>query len=192
MLDKKYWEDRYRNNDAPWDASAITTPIKEYIDSLINKNQKILIPGAGNGHEFEYLINLGFTNVYMLDIAEQPLKNAAQRMPHIPDDRFIFGDFFLHEEKYDLIIEQTFFCALSPELREAYVKQMHHLLTPGGTLAGVMFNFPLTEQGPPFGGSPEEYTRRFSPYFDIEKMETAHNSIKPRDGRELFVIFKKK
>jgi SAM-dependent methyltransferase len=192
MLDKKYWEDRYLNDDAPWDASAITTPIKEYIDSLTNKNQKILIPGAGNGHEFEYLINLGFTNVYMLDIAEQPLKNAAQRMPHILADRFIFGDFFLHEEKYDLIIEQTFFCALSPELREAYVKQMHHLLTPDGTLAGLMFNFPLTEQGPPFGGSPEEYTQRFSPLFNIEKMETAYNSIKPRDGRELFVIFKKK
>ena len=165
---------------------------REYIDSLINKDQKILIPGAGNGHEFEYLVNLGFTNVYMLDIAEQPLKNAAQRMPIVPADRFIFGDFFQHKENYDLIIEQTFFCALSPELREAYVKQMHHLLTPGGTLAGLMFNFPLTEQGPPFGGSPEEYTQRFSLYFEIEKMETAHNSIKPRDGRELFVIFKKK
>lgn len=192
MLDKKYWEDRYLNDDAPWDASAITTPIKEYIDRLTDKDQKILIPGAGNGHEFEYLISLGFANVYMLDIAEQPLKNAAQRMPNVPTDRFILGDFFQHEQKYDLILEQTFFCALSPELREAYVTQMHRLLTTDGTLAGLMFNFPLTEQGPPFGGSPEEYIERFSLYFNIEKMEPAHNSIKPRDGKELFVIFKNK
>lgn len=192
MLNKQYWEDRYDNNDAPWDAGNITTPIRDFIDTLANKDLKILVPGAGNGHEFEYLVNLGFTNAYMLDIAEQPLKNAAARMTQVPADRFIFGDFFQHEEKYDLIIEQTFYCALNPELRDAYVNRIHHLLVPNGTLAGLMFNFPLTEQGPPFGGSVEEYTARFSSYFNIKKMEPAHNSIKPRDGRELFVIFEKK
>lgn len=192
MLDKNYWEGRYMNDDAPWDASGVTTPIKDFIDTLTDKNLTILVPGAGNGHEFEYLVNNGFTNVYMLDIAEQPLKNAAGRMPQVTADRFIFGDFFQHEAQYDLVIEQTFFCALSPELRDAYVTQMHRLLKPGGTLAGLMFNFPLTEAGPPFGGSHEEYTARFSPYFNIRKMEPAHNSIKPRDGRELFVIFEKK
>ncbi|MFP5436592.1 MAG: methyltransferase [Bacteroidia bacterium] len=192
MLDKKYWESRYSNDNAPWDAAVITTPIKGFIDSLADKNQKILVPGAGNGHEFEYLVNSGFTNAYMLDIAEQPLKNAARRMPHVPADRFILADFFKHKAQYDLIIEQTFFCALHPELRDAYVTQMHYLLAPGGILAGLMFNFPLTETGPPFGGSPEEYTARFIPYFGIRKMEPAYNSIKPRHGRELFVIFEKK
>lgn len=192
MLDKKYWEDRYLNNDAPWDTGNITTPIKNFIDSRTQKDLKILVPGAGNGHEFEYLVHHGFTNVYMLDIAGSPLQNAARRMPGVPADRFVLGDFFQHEETYDLIIEQTFFCALNPELRDAYVLRMHHLLKPGGILAGLMFNFPLTQDGPPFGGSIAEYTQRFGPYFTIKKMEPSYNSIKPRNGRELFVIFEKK
>ena len=49
-----YWEERYQKGETGWDAGKITTPIKEYIDQLTNKNLKILIPGAGNGYEFDY------------------------------------------------------------------------------------------------------------------------------------------
>jgi hypothetical protein len=45
---------------------------------------------------------------------------------------------------------------------------------------------------PPFGGSREEYRRRFSPFFNILEMETAQNSIKPREGREVFIKMEKK
>lgn len=191
-LNKTYWENRYQNDDAPWDASGVTAPIKTFIDTLTDTSLRILVPGAGNGHEFEYLISQGFSNAFMLDIAETPLKNAAERLPHLAKEHFIHADFFTHEAEYDLIIEQTFFCALPPELRDAYVLQMHKLLAPGGRIAGLLFNFPLTEDGPPFGGSPEEYTQRFSPLFNIKTMETAANSIKPRQDRELFIIFEKK
>lgn len=191
-LNKTYWENRYKNGDAPWDASGVTTPIKNFIDNLTDTSLRVLVPGAGNGHEFEYLISRDFTNAYMLDIAETPLKNAAERLPQLPEAHFIHTDFFTHQAEYDLIIEQTFFCALPPELRDDYVTKMHNLLAPGGILAGLLFNFPLTEEGPPFGGSPEEYTQRFSHLFTIKTMEPAANSIKPRQDRELFIIFEKK
>jgi hypothetical protein len=99
----------------------------------------------------------------------------------------ILGDFFEHKGQYDLVIEQTFFCALIPELRSAYVKKMNQLLATKGELCGVMFNHPLTEQGPPFGGSVEEYQDYFEPYFEIETLEPCKNSIKPRLGNELWV-----
>ena len=38
-----YWEKRYQKGETGWDAGQITTPIKEYIDQLTNKNLKILI-----------------------------------------------------------------------------------------------------------------------------------------------------
>jgi len=192
MLDKNYWENRYQSGETGWDAGRVTTPIKTFIDSLTHKEQKILVPGAGNGHEYEYLIQQGFTNAYMLDIVLAPLQNAAARLPQVPAEHFIHGDFFSHTGAYDLIIEQTFFCAINPELRDAYVSQMHKLLQPGGILAGLMFCFPLTAEGPPFGGSIAEYEQRFSTLFNIKKMEPAYNSIKPRQDRELFVIFEKK
>lgn len=191
-FDKEYWEQRYAQQQTGWDAGTVTTPIKEYADSLANKKASILVPGAGNGHEFEYLIENGFTNSYVLDIAEAPLNNIRTRLPRVAEGNILQGDFFEHEGQYDLILEQTFFCALHPSLREAYVAKMHELLHMGGILAGLLFDFPFTEQGPPFGGSIAEYRELFAPYFALKTLEPAYNSIKPRAGKELFFIFEKK
>lgn len=192
ILNQTYWEERYKNDQAPWDAGTITPPIKDYTDQLTDKTMRILVPGAGNGHEFEYLVQQGFDNAVMLDIAREPLENAAKRLPELDEKRLIHTDFFKHTGSYDLIIEQTFFCALPPELREAYVQRMYNLLATGGKLAGLLFDFPLTEEGPPFGGSREEYISLFSNLFKITMLHRAYNSIKPRADRELFFIFEKK
>jgi len=191
QLNKTYWEKRYQENNIGWDAGAVTTPIKEYIDQLIDKNIKILIPGAGNAHEAEYLWNSGFKNIYVLDIVQEPLDNLKSRIPDFPSEQLILGDFFDLNDSYDLILEQTFFCALNPNLREKYATQMNRLLHANGKLAGVLFNFPLTEDGPPFGGDYETYFSVFNPIFAIKKLEACYNSIKPRAGKEFFILLEK-
>ena len=191
-LTNDYWENRYLTNEIGWDVGEITTPLKEYINQINSKDLKILIPGAGNSYEFEYLINQGFSNVTVLDFAKTPIENIKKKFPNINPKQIIHSDFFEHEASYDLILEQTFFCALDPELRKNYAKKMSRLLNPNGKLFGLLFQFPLTEVGPPFGGSIEAYIDLFSPYFNILKLETAYNSIKPRQGNELFFIFEKK
>jgi methyl halide transferase len=191
-LNSSYWEERYKNNEIGWDLGTISTPLKVYIDQIKDKSIKILIPGAGNSYEFDYLIENGFKNVFVLDFAQSPLNSILKRVPKCNPNQLIKSDFFEHENKYDLIIEQTFFCALEPSLRKDYVQKMKELLNPNGKLAGLLFQFPLTEVGPPFGGSKEEYISLFESDFNIKKMDTAHNSIKPREGNELFFIFTKK
>lgn len=191
-LNKEYWSFRYHQNDVPWDAGMITTPIKEYINQLQNKDLKILIPGVGNGHELNYLFVNGFKNVYGLDISEEPIANFIKNNPDFPEAQLIVDDFFNHTEQYDLIIEQTFFCALNTDLRPLYVSRMNQLLNKNGKLAGVLFSFPLTEKGPPFGGSKEEYQELFSGSFLIKTLASCYNSIKPRKNNEFFIIFNKK
>ncbi|NND80693.1 MAG: methyltransferase domain-containing protein [Maribacter sp.] len=191
-LNKKFWDDKYANNKLGWDIGYISTPLKTYIDQLNTKNLKILIPGAGNGYEVEYLFNSGFTAVYVIDIAKQPLDNLKKRIPDFPEDHLLHIDFFdLQESNFDLILEQTFFCALDSCLRKSYALKMHELLRMNGKLAGLFFDFPLIEKGPPFGGDMDEYKKLFHPYFKIRKLERAYNSIKPRHGNELFFIFEK-
>ncbi|AWM12813.1 methyltransferase domain-containing protein [Flavobacterium sp. NRK F10] len=189
-LNSDYWENRYLNNDIGWDTGGITTPLKEYIDQIDNKELKILIPGAGNGHEFNYLIQNGFRNTFVVDLAPTPLKRISDLHPDY-SHQIIQGNFFDHQGQYDLILEQTFFCALNPDLRKDYVSKMHSLLNQNGKIAGLLFQFPLTEDGPPFGGSKEEYLDLFCNHFMIKTLENANNSIKPRAGRELFIIFEK-
>jgi hypothetical protein len=191
-LTSEFWEERYQRGEDKWNVGEISTPIKEYIDQITDKNIKILIPGAGNGYEFEYLIKKGFKNSFVVDYAATPLENIKKRIPNLNENQIINSDFFELEGKYDLIIEQTFFCALNPELREDYVRKMKSILNPKGKIAGLLFQFPLTAEGPPFGGSNEEYIALFKKDFNIVTMKTAYNSISPRKNKELFVIFEKK
>ena len=191
-LTSEFWEERYQRGEDKWNVGEISTPIKEYIDQITDKKIKILIPGAGNGYEFEYLIKNGFKNSVVVDYASTPLENIKKRIPDLYENQVINSDFFELEGNFDLIIEQTFFCALNPELREDYVRKMKSLLNSKGKIAGVLFEFPLTAEGPPFGGLKDEYNTLFQKDFNIVTMESAYNSIAPRKNKELFVIFEKK
>ena len=191
-LNKDYWDEKYAENKTGWNIGYISTPIKNYIDQLSDTSLKILIPGAGNSYEAEYLWNKGFRNLFILDISKQPLFNFKKRVTDFPDTQLIHKDFFEAEGTFDLIIEQTFFCALDPKLRRNYAIKMSDLLSNKGKLVGLLFDFELTVEGPPFGGDKEEYITYFKDLFKIKILERSYNSIKPRMNRELFFIFEKK
>lgn len=192
---KNYWSQRYKEAKTGWDIGIPSTPIKSYIDQLKNKQLKILIPGAGNSYEAEYLFKQGFEQVYVLDIARAPLDALQHRVPNFPSSQIMEGNFFEHRAKYDLILEQTFFCSFPPTQsnRQGYAAKMHELLHPQGKLVGLWFDIPLTGdmEKRPFGGTKEEYLSYLSPLFDVSVFEKCHNSISPRSGNELFGIFKK-
>lgn len=190
--DAQFWNDKYSGNETGWDIGYVSTPIKEYIDQITDKNIRILIPGCGNSYEAEYLLANGFRKVTVLDISELLVAKLREKFSAKEGINIIQGDFFDHSGEYDLILEQTFFCALDPALRSEYARQMNALLAEGGTLAGVLFNCEFQKQGPPFGGDENEYISYFEPYFSFHTILPCYNSILPRSGNELFIIFRKK
>jgi SAM-dependent methyltransferase len=191
LLDQDYWDKQYASNATGWDLGKVSPPIKEYIDTLKDKNISILIPGCGNSHEAEYLLSQGFTNITLIDIAPTLVENLQKKFQNYPNIKIVLGDFFAHKGKYDLVIEQTFFCALPPTMRQKYVVEMHKILKEKGLLVGLLFDKTF-ESGPPFGGSKAEYEQLFKDYFEFEIMETCHNSIAPRANSELFIELQKK
>ncbi len=191
LLNQDYWNKKYLANETGWDLGKVSTPIKEYIDTLKNKDISILIPGCGNSHEAEYLLSQGFTNVTVIDIAPTLVKNLQEKFRNYSNIKIVLGDFFEYQGKYDLIIEQTFFCALPTSMRQKYVLKMHQLLSRNGKLVGLLFNKTF-ESGPPFGGNQAEYEQLFKDYFDFKIMDLCHNSIAPRANSELFIEFQKK
>jgi len=191
-LSQEYWNTRYKTNDFSWDLGEASIPLKEYIQQLHHKDISILIPGAGNAYEAELLFHLGFKHITVLDFAAEPLQNIKKRIPDFQDKYLVQQDFFEHIGQYDLILEQTFFCAINPNLRTKYVEHMHRLLKPHGKLVGLLFDDDLNSDKPPFGGHKDEYQNLFSPVFNILKMEKCYNSIKPREGRELFIMMQNK
>lgn len=183
-----FWQKRWIDNKTGWDIGYAAPPITDLIDTLTDKNIKILIPGAGNAYEAEYLFKNGFSNVYVMDIAAKPLENLGQRVPDFPREHLLNENFFEHKGQYDLIIEQTFFIAIDPALRQDYVLKMKELLKPTGHLTGLLiFKDEPSQGGPPYVDTKENYRKYFEGEFNILKYEIAENSIKPRAGWEIFI-----
>jgi hypothetical protein len=183
-----YWTARWEAGETGWDLGAASPPLKIYIDQLQDLSARILIPGCGNSYEAEYLFDKGFRNTHLVDISALPLTHFQEKHPQFPVINIHQADFFDLTDKYDLILEQTFFCALDPSLRIRYAEKMYSLLTPNGRLSGLLFDDKLNADKPPFGGSEAEYRKLFEPYFHIIKMEKSIHSIAPRLGRELFFM----
>ncbi len=190
FLSQEYWNNRYLQHQTGWDIGTVSTPLKEYIDQLSDQHISILIPGGGNSYEALYLLEQGFTDVTVIDLAPavtEKLKHQTESYQlHI---KILTGDFFELNGQYDLILEQTFFCAIDPALRKQYVSKMIELLKPNGKLVGVLFNRDF-EGGPPFGGNETAYRSLFSKTFSTILMEPCYNSIPPRAGSELFVVLR--
>tara|TARA_B100001287_G_scaffold276728_1_gene288964 strand:- start:492 stop:1070 length:579 start_codon:yes stop_codon:yes gene_type:complete len=184
-MNAKYWSSRYQNKQTEWDLGEVSAPLVEIFRG-IKKSAKILIPGCGNAYEAEFLFNSGYKNVYLIDIAKEPLETFRKRNEGFPEHQIILGDFFNHFGIYDFIIEQTFFCTIKPAIRSKYVLKTHKLLKSDGALIGVLFDRKF-EGGPPFGGSKNEYQNLFNKVFrEVEIKECVH-SIQPRLGHEVTI-----
>ena len=186
-LDQNYWEQRWKSGNTGWDIGHPSVALEEYIKQYTKKDAQILIPGCGSAYEAEVLLSLSFTNIHLLDISPKIVKKVQEKFSESPQIKVICGDYFNHHDLYDLIIEQTFFCALSPSLRNKYVTHTYNILKPEGRVIGLLFNKQFDQSGPPYGGSEEEYRKLFSPYFKIQTMEVCYNSISPRQNSELFI-----
>jgi len=192
ISNESFWNSSYMSGQTGWDIGKISTPVKEYIDQITDKSISILIPGCGNAYEAEYLSNIGFSNITLIDISDVLAKNLEFKFSGNENIRVKNMDFFDHNGSYDLIIEQTFFCAVDPSKRIEYSDKMRSLLSYNGKLAGILFDREFEKDGPPFGGSEAEYRRLFSKNFDIKVLEKCRNSIEQRIGSEVFINLKPK
>ncbi len=191
-MEKEFWENRYESQQTGWDLGQPSPPLMELMKTTHQKDAKILIPGCGSAHEAKALMNMGFNQVWLIDISEHAVEQIRKKLTEFPQKHLICEDFFHWKEgDFDIILEQTFFCAIPPVMRENYAKTMHQKLKPGGILQGVLFNREF-EGGPPFGGHEADYKKIFEPYFHFILWESCPCSIPPRANSELWFQLKRK
>ena len=189
---KEYWNSRWKEGKTGWDLGMPSPPLLHLIGTLNpGKSSRILIPGCGNAWEAEWLAAQGFTNITLVDIAPELCRVLEQGFAQTPAITIICADFFELQGPYDLILEQTFFCAILPELRAQYVEKMKELLAPNGTLAGVLFDTDFPFEGPPFGGHAKEYKPLFEQHFSSVSIEKCSHSAAPRAGTECLMVCRK-
>ena len=190
-LDSDYWNNRYIQNKTGWDIGCANPIHIDYVLENIEKSARILIPGAGSGYELSKLWKFGYTNIFAIDLSLEAKKRFLSQNPTFPENQYLVGDFFELNQNFDLLLEQTFFCAIEPQLRSQYVNKAHTILNTNGKLFGVLFSIQF-QGGPPFGGDISEYKMLFHSKFSILKLEKSYQSISPRQDKELIIELMKK
>ena len=193
-LDSSFWNLRYQNNQTGWDLGQVSEPIKKWFENQENKKINILIPGAGKGYEVKYGFEKGFENIFYMDLSNRAGDLFKETCPEFPKDQILIGDFFSLKKPlfFDVIIEQTFFCAIDPLLRPNYVEKTNEILKKNGKIIGLLFNREFDTKGPHFGGTEKEYKELFNSKFNFKKFENSLLSSLPRKDYEFWIEFIKK
>ena len=188
------WQRHYDENDLGWDLGQVAPPFVKLWEEGKLPLGKVLVPGCGRGHEVQFFAENGFA-VTAIDFsagAVTYLKNALKERNL--EGRVLHQDFFslddTHDGVYDLVIEQTFFCAISPRQRQDYVLNVSRMLKPGGMLVGLFYHTDK-QGGPPYNTTREDIETHFSEKFKIQELYKTTLSSEQRKGKEWLGIFKK-
>ena len=196
ISESRYWNKKYINKEHGWDIGK-PTPIFIDQEKTFKRKSTILIPGCGLGHDALYFAKkkhivdaVDFSEFAIEYINKISAKNNI-KINAINDDFFNLNSSY--NNKYDYVIEYTFFCAINPDKRYVYAKKCHDLLKKGGVLKGLFL--PLNSDlasNPPFHVTIEEIKNTFHNLFYISEINYNINSISKRVNNEVYIEMIKK
>ena len=189
------WEHHYKTNDLGWDLGRVAPPFARLWKERMVSPCKAIIPGCGRGHEAIFLAEHGFqiTAVDFAQGAVTSLKKSLEKKNLL--GQVLCQDFFeldlCFNNKFDLMLENTFFCAIKPSMRQKYVLTAGRILRPGALFIGLFYETDK-EGGPPFNTKKSDIEEYFSERFKVEILDKSLYSAEQRLGKEWLAIFKKK
>ena len=157
-----HWEKSWETGVAPgtrWDiGKAEPELVYEITQGMLqsSKGAKALVPGCGRGYAVKALAEAGYFATG-LELSKTATEVANKEQPH-ERAKYVVGDFFEHEDQYDVIFDSTFLCAIPPTKRTEWAMKMNQIVKKDGHLALQVF--PVFEEAPeisldgPFGEGP--------------------------------------
>jgi len=187
------WESRYQNGETGWDRGGTSPALAHWLTHGLRAPARVLIPGCGLGHEVIMLARMGFS-VTAIDIAPSAVAHLKRELAKVDlRAKVMLGDLFAYtsDKPFDAVYEQTCLCAIRPEQREAYEKQLYAWLKPGGRLL-ALFMQTGAEGGPPFHCAVEDMQHLFPAsrwkWPDAEAQSVPHSNGRFELGYQLIRV----
>lgn len=192
---ERFWSGIYEAEETPgWDLGGPSPVLKDILPQLKLPKCRILVLGAGQGHDAAFLASQGHL-VTAVDMSPQAEERFRNIYPHQENVTYLINDLFTLPVKmhasYDVVFEHTCFCAINPAKRNQLVKIWRNVLIEGGHLLGI-FMIQNPRQGPPFGSTEWELHQRMKKGWDFLYWTRWKKSVPRRLGRELVVYAQKK
>lgn len=188
------WQQHYDDDDLKWDLEEVSPPFVNLWQEGKIPQGKMIVPGCGRGHEVLFFSERGF-DVTAVDFTLGAVDRLTESLNKKNLSAKIFHHNFFelsakHDLKYDLMLEQTFFCAIDPEKRIDYVETAWRVLKSHGKLIALFYETG-EEGGPPFNTTKGQVEEMFSKRFDVEYLEKTQFSAERRRDKEWLGILRK-
>ena len=186
-----FWDVRFKAEFTPWDQGAVPQCLANYVARELSP-KRVLIPGCGSAHEARLFLQHDW-QVEAIDFSPAAVAHAKKVLGP-PGATVREADFFGHDldgEKFDIIYERAFLCALPIKLRPAWAKRVAILLPRGGKLIGY-FYFDSTEKGPPFGISEVALCSMLANNFERLQNLMPEDSIPVFAGKERWQVWQRR
>jgi methyl halide transferase len=186
--DPNAWNARYAEGSDRWTLEA-APPVLEQLINSIPERRRVLVPGAGHGHDAFAWAAAGH-EVVALDFAPLAVESMRRRMRETGVgfealEADVTAPPVELRGRVDLVWEQTCLCALPPEHRRPYLEAMATLLRPGGSMIALLWNHG-DEGGPPYDMPPVLVERLVTGLFSIRKRERVEARQSLRDPEYLW------
>lgn len=178
----EFWDLRYARGETPWDFHGVPAALTKFLTN--SQAGSVLIPGCGAGYEVRAFHEADW-QVTAIDFSPVAVGNARAHLGALASS-VLLGDFFTQDfgtDRFDVIYERTFLCALPPYLWPAYANRMAQLLCPDGKLVGIFF-YGQQIDPPPYPLSPETASKLFREKFSLVKSVPISDSLPIFQGNE--------
>lgn len=182
------WELDYQLGTAGWDIGTPTPVFQRLLREKTFPPGRMLVPGAGRGHDAREFARHGF-EVVAVDFARDAVEAMRALMDDASRHEILHHDLFqLPKEldaSFDYVLEYTCFCAIDPTRRNEYADTIARVLKRGGKY--IALALPLDEHvgGPPFAVNADELVALMEQRgLKLLHREFPPDSITPRKGRE--------
>lgn len=183
-----FWDERYQTEKTPWDFHGVPLSLRRWLQAN-TQPKRVLIPGCGSGYEIKAFLDAGW-DAYGIDFSPVAVQRAqtflGEQAHHV-----LLGDFYHYafKDKFDVIYERTFLCALPPDRWVAYAQRIKELLVPGGQLIGFFF-YGLEDDPPPYPLTRVRADELFGPELTLTQDEAVTDSLPLFVGKERWQIWK--
>lgn len=196
-----YWCHKYTSSNFKpgWELNEVHPGFRHLLPQLKLNRSRVLVLGCGTGNDAAFLAEQGHL-VTAVDFSSTALASAQKKYAHLKSINWVQQDLlsaefktFLRKTKFDLILEHTCYCAISPDQRAQLVDLWKLGLEEKGYFLGIFFTM-WRPQSPPYGGTEWEIRERLKSSFDFMYWHRlkGKTAVEERLGKELLIFAQKK
>ncbi len=186
MQDFSRWEERYRQNETPWDTGLPSSELMRVLAARRIGPCRVLELGCGTGTNVVWLAEQGF-DAMGVDVSPRAIEAARHRAAEAGvSPHFMAGNLLTLEglgEPFDLLFDRGCYHAVRRDDCDGYLRTADRWTRPGALALVLTGNARQEGQDGPPRVTEEELRTELGRVFEVIDLREMHFDRSPQDGK---------